>query len=410
MKNASEYLANISKLLFGTASAQALTIATTVFAARLYSPKNFAEYGIYIATISLLLTCATARLELALIQVSSLAEYKKILNTSVLVLLIAALVFIGFTTQVYDFRLTDDLVLLIFLGLIAHGLNLVYSNLLSSQQRYSEIGMLRISGACVFSVCSIGFGYYGYVEVGLIVASLLSQWVTAIMYVFLGRVPLALIPIADVKSTLLDYQDYWSIATVSSLLNTLGRQLPVIVLPIIFSPVVAGYYFFSQRIIAAPANLIANSVGNVFRKSATNEYVEFGNFQSIFLFTLSRLAFLVIGGVVVTLSLVDEGSISYVFGADWSGMVSVMQMLIVLYAFKLVISPLTYSLYVVRKIHWNLYAQMLYMLCMLGPLGIGWYFGLAPNSTIALHCVGGCVAYCFYLVISYHCAKNGRDL
>ena len=141
MKNSSAFLANITKLLLGTGLAQALTIATTVFAARLYSPTNFAEYGVYIATISLLLTCATARLELALIQVSSLAEYKKILNTSVFTLVSSALVFMIFTTQVYDFRLGDGLVVLIFLGLIAHGLNLIYSNLLSSQERYSEIGM-----------------------------------------------------------------------------------------------------------------------------------------------------------------------------------------------------------------------------------------------------------------------------
>lgn len=411
MNNYSIFISSISKLLLGSGLAQAITIFTTIIIARFYSPINFSEYGVYIATISIFLTFATAKLELALIQVSTYPEYKKILNSAIFVLIASALIFITFTTQIYSLWLKDGALIFIFLGMIAHGLTLIYSNLFSSQERYFEIGLFRIFGALTFAIISISLGYNDIqTTVGLIIAALASQSIMALLYMAFGKVPLTIIPISEIKLILHEYRDYWSLATISSLLNTFARQLPVILFPVIFSPVIAGYYFFSQRIVAAPVNLLANSVGNVFRKSATREYVEFGHFREIFIFTLSRLFLIVLIVSVFIFLVIDENIISFIFGAEWVGVLFILKMMIVFYAFKLVISPLTYSLYVVRKLDWNLYAQIFYLICLLLPIVIGWYFGFDANLIITLHVLGACFAYLHYLLISYYCAKKGRKL
>ena len=411
MSSYSSFVASISKLLLGSGMAQAITIMAMVVSARFYSPENFSNYGVFVATTSILLTFSTGRLDLALIQVSSLLEYQKILSTTMAILFVTALFFFIFTSQIYDFGLGGRTLQLVFFGLIANGVTQIYSNLYSSQERYGEIGLFRIFAALLFAIFSIGFAYFSVcVPEGLILASLASQVFTAFIFIARSRVQLTLLRIKGFMSVMNEYRDYWTMDTISSLLNTIGRQLPLIVFPTMFGPVIAGYYFFSQRIVAAPVNLIANSVGNVFRKGATIEYNDRGDFRSIFIFSFCRLFLIAMIGTISALLVIDENIVDLIFGEQWIGVTDILSMIIVFYAFKFVVSPLTYSLYVVRKLHWNLYGQFFYLACLFLPVVFGWYMGFDAQLIIALHVFGACISYTFYLVASYYCAKKGRGL
>ena len=411
MSNYAGYLESITKLLLSSGLAQIITIVTTITCARLYSPENFAYFGIYVATISILLTFSTGRLDLALIQVSSLKEYKKILISSITILLTSAAIFFAITQFMYNFNFNQEILLLIFFGLIANGICQIYSNLFSSQQRYLEIGLSRIFAAVLFAIFAISFPFLNIkISLGLILASLFSQAMCAIMLIVLSKVPLSYKFIKYFKSVIIEYKDYWTLDTFSSLLNTFGRQLPLIIFPTLFGPLVAGYYFFCQRIVAAPVNLIANSVGNVFRKDATKEFIENGNFLKIFIFSLTRLFFISIIGVIIVFIVVDENLLIFLFGDEWSGILNILKMVIIFYAFKFVISPLTYSLYIVRKLHWNLYGQFFYLSCLFTPILVGSYLGYSPEYIIGLHVLGACVAYLVYLSMSYYCAIKGSKI
>lgn len=407
MSTYSAFIANISKLLLSSSLAHAVTITAMIVTARLYTPENFSDYGVFLATNAILLTFFTGRLDLALIQTSSGFEHKKILSTTVFILFTSSLIFLICTTQLYDFELGGHMLVLIFFGLIANGLSQIYSNLFSSQERYGEIGLLRVFAALLFAIFAIGFFYCGNnASVGLILASLISQSSTALLYIARSGVPLKSPTIKEFKSVIAEYRDYWTLDTLSSMLNTAGRQLPLLVFPAMFGPVVTGYYFFSQRVVAAPVNLIANSVGNVFRKGATNEYTERGNFQEIFLFSLSRLFLVATVGTTIALWAVDENIVKLILGDQWAGITNILRMVIVMYAFKFVVSPLTYSLYVVRRLNWNFYGQLFYLSCLFLPVAIGWYLSWNSYLVITLHVTGACIAYTCYLGVSYHCAKK----
>ena len=411
MSNYSAFIAGISKLMLGSGLAQVLTMIAMIVSARFYTPENFSDFGVYIAVVAIVLTFATGRLDLALIQVGTLLEYKKILSTAFSILFGSSVLFMICMTQLYDFELGDRMVILIFFGLISTGVSQVYSNLFSSQERYGEIGLLRFMAALLFAVLSIGFAYYDiYVSEGLILASLISQSSNALMYIARSRVPLTVPGVGELKSVITEYRDYWTMDSVSALLNTVGRQLPLIIFPTIFGSVIAGYYFFSQRMIAAPVNLVANSVGNVFRKGATKEYDERGNFRELFLFALVRLLLGAIVGTTTVFLVVDENIVKLIFGDQWVGITYILRAVVVFYAFKFVVSPLTYSLYVVRRLHWNLFGQLLYLTCLFMPVAIGWYLGYQANLIISLHVVGACIAYTWYLGMSYYCAVKGSAL
>ncbi|EHQ56704.1 membrane protein involved in the export of O-antigen and teichoic acid [gamma proteobacterium HIMB55] len=407
MKNYSAFVGGITRLLLGSGLAQGITIAATLVSARLYSPESFSNFGIYVASTSLLLTVFTGRLDLALIQVSSTAEYRNLLSATLVILLTSSLSFLILGYQIYGFKPAGGLVVLIFLGLISNGLSQIYSNLFSSQERYGEIGVLRIISATTFMGFSIGFSRFAD---GLIVASIVSQFLSAVLHLIRSNIPLVILDWTEFKSVINEYRDYWTTDTLSSLLNTLGRQLPALLFPSMFGGVIAGHYFFCQRIVAAPVNLVANSVGNVFRKGATKEYEEHGNFESIFIFSFMRLLLLAAFGVFFALFFINDKNLTFLFGNQWSGIADILKLVVIFYAFKFAISPLTYSLYVVRKLHWNFYGQLLYLGCLFIPLLVAWYFDCEPKTAVAWHVLGACIAYTGYLGISYFCARKGADL
>ena len=108
--------------------------------------------------------------------------------------------------------------------------------------------------------------------------------------------------------------------------------------------------------------------------------------------------------------ILDENLIIFLFGNEWSGVISILKMVIIFYAFKFVVSPVTYSLYIVRKLHWNLYGQFFYLFCLFIPILIGSYLGFNSEYIIGFHVLGACIAYLVYLFMSYYCAIKGSKI
>ena len=409
MSNYTLFIKNISQLLAGSGMAQAITIVATIFIARVYSPENFSDFGIFTASIALMLTIGTGRLDLALIQVDRKKELSNILFSSITILLLSSVSFLFFTIVIYDFGFNLTNIFLIFFGFILTGLTQIYSNLYSSLERYGEIGELRIITAITFGVTAFTLGKIGdFREHGLLFSSCAAHLLCVILFIAKTDIKFSLSTFKTFKSVIIEYKDYWSLDTLSSLMNTLGRQLPLLIFPSLLGSTIAGYYFFSQRIVAAPVNLIANSVGNVFRKRATREYQIEGNFKKIFIFTFFRLLGLCFIGLIFVLIFLDERLVEILFGNQWNGMLNILFLVIIFYSFKFVISPLTYSFYIIRRLHWNLIGQFFYLLMLFLPILIGYKMNLDPVLIILLHVIGACIAYSGYLVASYICASEIR--
>lgn len=402
-----EYLSNIAKLLAGSGLAQIITIAATLVIARLYSPEDFSYFGIYSASIALMLTFATGRLDLALIQVDKKEELTLILSSAIYLLIAFSVIFLITSFKFSFFENNITILFFTFIGLLATGISQIYSNLFSSLQKYSEIGKIRIISAMSFGLLSFVLAYTKESNyISLIVASFMSQIISGIIYMNNCRMFPTIQNLGSLKQVIIEYKDYWSLDTFSSLMNTIGRQMPLLIFPVALGQTFAGYYFFSQRIIAAPVNLIANSVGNVFRKRATIEYQKEGNFKNIFKFTFIRLFFLSLIGSTLAFLILSPSIIKFLFGEQWDGLLEVLLLVIIFYAFKFTVSPLTYSMYIVRKLHWNLIGQFFYLICLFTPIYIGIQLNLEPILIVALHVFGAVTAYLGYLFASYACANE----
>ena len=71
----------------------------------------------------------------------------------------------------------------------------------------------------------------------------------------------------------------------SSLINVLSHQMPIIVLPLIFSSAVTGLYFLAIKVIMVPTYFLGTAILEVFKNKAQDELRRIGSCRAIFIKT-----------------------------------------------------------------------------------------------------------------------------
>ena len=396
-----EYSKNIARLMGASGFAQFISIIAITIAARIYSPITFAEYGIYIGYLTILSTFSTLRLEIAILKYETNEDFRNITQLAFIILIsYCFLIYLSF----YLINYGDFNQYLLVIGIFFYSAQQFLTNLFSAQEKYQRIGYVRILNSSIFLLILI-FQYINKSNnLHIIEAHILSYVGSSLLCLILLDIQLYKSKLKNIKKYLYDNKNYFTLDTLSSMLNTFARQIPSIILPAIVGKEIAGYYFFCQRIISAPINLIGNSVGNIFRKTSINEYKNFGNFKKVYLFTLKRLILISISILIISQIITIDFFIT-VFDEKWGGAYRFFYIILILYLFKLVISPLTFSFYVTNKLHYNLVGQILFFIFLISPIYITQIFSHDPYYIIISHVVSGSIAYTLYGYVTFKLSK-----
>ena len=395
-----KYVRNIIKVFLSSGLAQIISVIGTALLARLFLPEEFAEYGIYTALNAILLTFATARLDMALIQFDERTDWIDLICTSLYFLLIISVI----TFLILNFLPFEDLTPLLSLlvagGVVISGLNKNYSNLLMSQQNYNALGVVRVIEASLFVIIAITVELAFDVDYILIFSTILSQLVAIIIAIYISNLKISLISLSKAFKTLERNREYVVLDSFSSMLNTLSRQLPALILPFILNLNSAGLYFFAHKLLAMPTALVSNSIGNVFRKTATLEYKNTGSLKRIYTFTLRWQSILACLGVVLFYTMITENHILYLFGDNWFGVYEVLRVLIIGFAVKFLVSPLTFIFYIVKRLEINLFGQSIFLLLTVVALTICYALDLSLIPTSIVLVISQVAVYAIYFFLT----------
>lgn len=384
-----------------SALAQLISIIGITLAARIYSPIAFAEYGIYIGYLTILSTFSTLRLEVAILKYDTNEDLRNITQLAFIILISYCFV-VYFIFSLINVDELDSFFLTI--GIFFYSIQQFITNLFSSIEKYKRIGFVRIVNSSIFFLIIFILYIKENNNLNIIMIHISSYIISSLLCLFLLDIKLFSSKLKNVKKYLYENKSYFTIDTLSSMTNTLARQIPSVILPGIVGKEIAGYYFFCQRIIAAPINLLGNSVGNIFRKTAINEFKKLNNFKRVYVYTLKRL----IAASVLVLSfsqLITYDLFVDIFDEKWSEAYQFFNIILILYLFKLSVSPLTFSFYVVDKLHLNLIGQILFFIFLICPIYISHIFNLEPFYIIANHVISGSIAYILYGLVSYNISK-----
>jgi lipopolysaccharide exporter len=324
---AGSFIRNVLTVIAGTAVSQAIAIVTIPLLARLYSPSHFGALAKYTVAASVLavFSCLSyqAAIVLAKRDESAFGLLINCLFISLLVCLLTALGIGAFDTEMAIWLDSPDLlewIWLIPLGILARSWFTAFQLWNTRYKQFSNNAKGQVAKRLVGEGSKFGLYSVFPSSLGLIIGTLLGTFAGL---AFVANKALKNTPqkywknISFRRSLILlqRYRNFPLYDLFSSTIATISRNLPVILLGYFFSSAVVGFFYLAHRMVAAPLQLGATSVTQVYFQRA-NEAKQKGDLDVITMQVFERL--LVIFFTPLSLLCIAAPEITLVvLGPDW---------------------------------------------------------------------------------------------
>ncbi|WP_294412042.1 lipopolysaccharide biosynthesis protein [Pseudoalteromonas sp.] len=409
---------NVITLMFGTVLAQAIPFIFAPLLTRIYSPSEFGLLGIYSAVVSIGVVFATGRYELAILLPKSEKSAFNLLQSSFaisafvsLLLLLAIYNFGGEVTKVFNLNYDPFYLYFIPFGVFFVSISQILNYWHNRQSRYKELALARVYQSLSVAVLQFLFSFIVVSAAGLICGVLFGSVIYCVYLIRLHLLKstyfLSVLSFSKTVVLLKKYRSYPLIDGPTTLLGVASMQSPIILLPILFNPKVAGFFFLAQKMLSVPITLISNAVLDVFKQIITKKHNENICIKSDFLkllFSLSLISLLFT--VFGFLYFVDL--FMFVFGGEWEESGVYAELLIPALALRLIANPLSFIIYLSGRQGINLFCAVTLLLSIL----ISLYTAGTPYDAVIFISLSFSVYYTIRIIISYilACVVSGSNV
>lgn len=410
-KPRSEFGRNVFTLMIGTGISQVIPLVISPILTRLYAPNHFGVFSLYVAIVTVISVIATGRYELAIMLPRKDSDASNLLVLSICIAAIISFILMGivftFNAEITTLSGNPEVSKVLYLIPFSVLATSMYQNFRYYNNRlkhYSSISVSRVSQSTVTGLVNIGTGLVSMGAIGLALGALLGYLTGIANLSRSAGISTSRINRKRILALSKKYSHYPKFDILSSFFNDLSQQAPGLLFMPVFGATFAGYYFLIQRLFMMPIKLISTTIAEVFRQEAASHFNRHGSFEGIFLVTLKKL---VVVSLIPFLPLMLFGRelFTIVFGANWETAGVYTQILAPMFMLKFIVSPLTYSFYIRNQLVLNMLGQLMYLLCMLSSIAIGYFTHSAQTAVIAIS-VSLSFVYLTYLVISYALAKQ----
>ena len=272
-KNKSFY-GNVITLLKGNTIAQAIPLLISPILARIYSPDNFAVFGIYMSTLAILTVFVTGKYELAIMLPKSNRDALNVFAlstiitviTSIITLLIAVNPFFNFS-ELLSLKIEKKLILFLPLSVLLIGLYNSLHYLNNRNKQFTELAQTKVYRSLSSAIFNISFGLMGLTNIGLITSNIIAQSFANINLLrhnmFLKNL-YSSISLLKMKKMLSKYSKFPIFDLPANLFFNLYSSMLVFYFSIFMTPTIAGMYFFVNRLLKTPASFFVTSFQDVF--------------------------------------------------------------------------------------------------------------------------------------------------
>lgn len=259
-----------------------ITIALTAVLTRIYSPMAFGIFSTVLAVSSIMAAVSNLRYSQAILLMKTERQADAItLLSLILVFLVSALLSctLFFSKTVSEWlNLQNEMYLLTYIPILVFlgGVRVTLDSWYLREHKTRNMAVAQVQSAFVDRASSIalGFGLNGSTS-GLAAGRLLSQLLYVIYLagvdhgLFIKRIGrYGLRRLLGPVALRFRHMPLYSWSTLSQQGN---QHLPIVILGIVFTPAIAGYYALARRILLEPVYLLGDSLGRVlFQKTAVD--------------------------------------------------------------------------------------------------------------------------------------------
>jgi len=411
LKPKSEFSRNVLTLMTGTTIAQAIPIAISPILTRIYTPEDFGLFAFYMAIASIVSVIATGRYELAIMLPEKEEDALNIAALSglitVFVSLISFAVIFVFNHQIVlwiEKPEVSNWLYLIPCSVLVAGLYQSFNYWHNRSKNYKVLAKNRIIQSSTTGLSQSGLGLINTGAGGLIFGGLAGQSLSCCYLarkIYVGdRTCFRGLSLDRMKSMARKYINFPKVDVPTTLINIASSQIPNILLTSLYSPVFAGYYYLTQRVLQAPITLISSSVLDVFKQRASEDYKKLGNAKEIYKKTF--LALMLMGcAPSIVLFFVVEDLFVFVFGEAWRVAGTYAQILLPALFLRFMANPLSFMFYVAEKQLWN----FLGMLTLFTMVLASFYFAESDFEVMVFISTTYTLIYIMYIATSAWLAK-----
>jgi len=351
---------SVTVLAGGAAFGQGITVLVSPVLTRLYTPDDFGVFGVYASILGIVTVVASLRYEYAI----PLPEEDGVAANIVALCFVVLLgmtglisVAIGFTgRQLVSWANAPELgpyLWLFPLGILGAGTYQILNYWAVRKRDFPRISRTRISRGVGRAVVQVGAGALTGGALGLLLGQLtgetagsaslgLSAWKR-------DRAALSAVGLAPMRQAARRFRRFPLLLSWAGLLDALGLQLPQLLLAAFYGAEVAGWFALGQRAIAAPLNIVVDSVAQVFFGEAAQMSRDQPRAVKRLFFRLAkRLA--VLGGLpVAVICALAPWLFGAVFGPGWVPAGRYVQVMGLMFAVRFAVIPLAHTLNVLER-------------------------------------------------------------
>lgn len=405
--------------MLGTVISQAVPILASFFLARIYTPEDFGLFQVYFSISMVGTVFMTMRYEMAIMLPEKKEDARHVFVLSCLIafawsVIILLLVFLfrhPFAHLLKQPSLANSLFVLPFTLLVIG----VYQSLnywSNRHKQYTRLSFSRVARSVNSSVFSIAFGFVSFMKsTGLIIGDSLGQ---ASSSLFLGARLMRDEPglfrnvsKAKLKEMAHRYRQFPLFNVPSGLLEKLSGNLPALILIPFYGATVVGLFSMSQRMISVPGSVVARAFGDVFRQSATEQYIQNKECKHLFLQTLKKLTILSVPAFTVLFFIVEPLFV-IAFGEEWREAGTYARILMPMFLLQFIVSPLSNMFLVAEQQKKDFFLQICLFLAILSALYGGYYVFKSPTATLMLYSGVYTLKYIVELILSYGFSKGKK--
>jgi O-antigen/teichoic acid export membrane protein len=384
-----KFVGNVATMMSGKVVAAGIAFVTMPIVARLFTPEDFGVAALFLSIVGILSTFSSLRYEAALVLPKNDEEALTLLAFAyrvLLVFLVAMLaVLVIYTWADATWQVLDLLGMwkwLLPLGVLLTTSLQIQGSWLIRKQKFRVESVSLVVGNSATSASRIAAGIAAGSSVpGLIFGNLFGMSCRLLVQKTASiegyRATFSRISWRTMKQVAKRYADFPKLNAPAAIVSSLGQDLPILLMGVMFSPGAAGLYAMANRLTRVPIGIVAASMRKVFLQKAA-EIKNSGR-------SLRKALLLATGGLVI-LGIVPFGCVllfgqpllTWLLGVGWFEAGRYLEIMAPWLFMAWVIAPTNSVFIVLRKQRSFLFLQIAATVLKLMAFGVA--YGISADS------------------------------
>lgn len=370
---------------------------------RIYGPVEYGHYAALLSLTSILSIPATGQIHHALFLEDDPREIERLLSV-VLLFFISTLILGLIGLSIYDFisgNVPWMYYMIVPVFLFISTMQTLIISFAIKFQGFRQISIYKITNAILYVLVGVVIGMATPNLIGLIAAYIVSYSIGLIYLIraIKGAEAIYHVQLHFNYNYFTKYKKFIQFTLPGELVNTTMTQVPILWINHFFGAANTGYFKFATKVLSIPVDLIANSLGAIFKNNASQELKSTGNAKESFQGTFVWLALsglIVFSGLYFTVDYL----VPLLWGQEWAKAGSIMKTLLILYFFKYSIGPLTYIAQLASKQKEMFYINVLVAACIVSGFFISYCFSFKLIPTLWVYTIFFCTSSLVTLMYS----------